>query len=329
MKTTTTLLAALATAFLTTTFAPAPRAGEPAAGSRFTIADPQGDDHGDGTMTYPLRDDLRPGDLDLVSLSAKPVRGGTSFEAVFARPIRGTAGRAIDIGGGVLSQVARHGFYTLNLDIYVDTDRAPDSGSFNALPGRNAEIARANAWEKAIVLTPRPNETKQALKRLMLREIKRDRKAEGERLAQTQLDTLRAEIANDVEARVFFPTRISVAGRKISFFVPDAFLGGAARDTWAYAVAVSGADIEQKLDIQTSIGIAGFRGDAMMILPIFLSASQEAFGGGREGELEFQPALVDIVVPKGLEQEKVLQGYDLKTGARVKLPAVVPAEAGR
>lgn len=325
MTNTTGILAAALASALTIGLAPASRAADAPEGTRFTIADPEGDDHGDGKMTYPLRDDLRPGDLDLVSLSAKPVKGGTRLEAVFARPIRGTTGRAIDIGGGALDRVARHGFYTFNIDIYIDTDRAPGSGSLNALPGRNAEIDPANAWEKAIVLTPRPSDSRQALKRLMLREIRRDKKAEGERLGETQLDKLRDEIAADVENRVFFPTQISVAGRKISFFVPEEFLGGPARDTWAYAIAVSGADIEQKLDIQASV----FRGDALMILPLSLSASLESFGGGREDELDLQPPLIDIVVPKGVEQEKLLQSYDLKTGARVKLPAVVPAETGR
>jgi len=37
----------------------------------FTLTDPRGDDHGDGKILYPLGDDLKPGDLDLLSLTAR------------------------------------------------------------------------------------------------------------------------------------------------------------------------------------------------------------------------------------------------------------------
>ena len=61
-------------------------AAQAAAPPLFTIADPRGDDHGDGSLIYPRRDDLRPGDLDLLSLTASPDPEGTAFEATFARP---------------------------------------------------------------------------------------------------------------------------------------------------------------------------------------------------------------------------------------------------
>ena len=54
----------------------------------FTLSDPKGDDHGDGTLHYPLRPDMQPGDLDLVQLSAFAQSGGTVFEATFARSVR-------------------------------------------------------------------------------------------------------------------------------------------------------------------------------------------------------------------------------------------------
>ena len=61
--------------------------------SIFVLTDPRGDDHGDGKLIYPRRDDLRPGDLDLVSLEARALADGTEFEATFARPIQPTARR--------------------------------------------------------------------------------------------------------------------------------------------------------------------------------------------------------------------------------------------
>ena len=53
----------------------------------WTIEDPRGDDRGEGNLLYPLESDMRSGDLDLLSLTAKAEKGGTRFEARFARPI--------------------------------------------------------------------------------------------------------------------------------------------------------------------------------------------------------------------------------------------------
>src|SRR5512136_3239912 len=72
---------------------PAPAAeGQPI----FTLTDPKGDDYGDGTLMYPLRTDMQPGDLDLVKLSAFAQPGGTLFEATFARSVRVPPRRTID-----------------------------------------------------------------------------------------------------------------------------------------------------------------------------------------------------------------------------------------
>lgn len=299
-----------------------------AAGSAtFTLSDPRGDDHGDGSLVYPFRDDLQPGDLDLVSLSARPDKDGTRFEAVFARPIAPTARRTIDRAGTTLDDVARFGFYTFNLDIYIDTDHEAESGSLNMLPGRVAQLDPANAWEKAVVLTPRPYEARTAIARFMMRTVKRDRKEEGQRLTEAEAKEIEAEIERDVESRVFFPTQITVQRNKVSFVVPDAFLGGPARPDWSYVVAVTACDIEQKFDVPPSQGIVGFRGDNLMVVPLGLSPSRETLGGGREYELDFMPPLVDIIVPAGTDQESLLRNYDVKTGRPVRLPGVVPAQA--
>ena len=79
------------------------------------------------------------------------------------------ARRPIDDLGTQLTDVARFGFYNLNLDIYIDTDRVPGSGGVTMLPGRLAEIDPATAWEKAIILTPRPHDAQAELKRMLCR----------------------------------------------------------------------------------------------------------------------------------------------------------------
>ena len=119
----------------------AARAG--AAEDLFRIEDPRGDDNGDGTLRYPLNYyGLAPGDLDLVSLVARRVSGGTEFKATFAAAVKSPATYTIDFGGGQLEDVARYGFYGLNLDIYVDVDRARRLG-------RRADAARAQVSPSA------------------------------------------------------------------------------------------------------------------------------------------------------------------------------------
>jgi C-terminal binding-module, SLH-like, of glucodextranase len=299
----------------------------PAGDSRsiFVLTDPRGDDHGDGSLIYPRRDDLRPGDLDLLSVEARALSDGTEFEATFARPIRPTARRTIDIGGGSLDDIARYNFYTFNLDIYIDTDRVAGSGSVASLPGRKAEIDAASAWDKAICLTPRPNEARVALKRILTRFANRDRKARGERIDTAQAKEIDVQIDHDTDTRVFFPTRIHVFGPTIRFFVPSSFLGGIARPTWSYVVAVSGADIYQELDIGAALKITRAAPDSLMILPIEPGSWSDRFGGARDDD-PLQPPLVDIVVPGRSKQEEVLKDYSPASGRPARLPGVIPSQ---
>lgn len=285
----------------------------------FTLTDPRGDDNGDGDFVYPRRDDLRPGDLDIVSFTAKAAKDGTLFEATFARPIRPTARRTIDEVGTSLDTVARYGFYTFNIDVYIDTDRVPGSGSTQALPGRGVEIDAASAWEKAICVTPRPQEARPALERILTSFARRDAKARGEKLDRLKLRDMQYEVSHDIDARIFFPKVIHVFGPTISFFVPASFLGGEAKPTWSYVVAVSGADIKQKFDLGAALGLFEPVPDRLMILPVIQGAPMaEAFGGGRDDPP--QPAVVDVIVPANRSQE------DLLKERPAKLPGVVPAE---
>jgi hypothetical protein len=287
----------------------------------FTLTDPRGDDHGDGKITYPGNEDLNTGDLDILSLTAREDGDGTMFEVTFARPVRPPGRRAIDELGTQLDKVARYGFYNLSLDIYIDTDRVPGSGGLTMLPGRHAEIDPATAWEKAILLTPRPAETKAELKRLLLKTLSQDVNKEGSTLTDTEADALRKQIPIDVDERIYFPTQIRVRGQKISFFVPGIFLGGPAKATWAYVVASSGANLIQSFDIAHQLPDPG-----LMILPVSPGGWQDRFGGGRENAA-IQPPLIDVIVPKGgRTQEEVLSDFDARTKRPVKLTGVVPAE---
>jgi hypothetical protein len=303
----------------------APSAAIAAPPPLFTLDDPRGDDHGDGTLKYPLRDDLAPGDLDLIELSARPEKDGTTFEATFARPIRVPGREPVDAGGTPLERVARFGFYTLNLDLYVDTDRLPGSGRRGMLPGRKAEVDSSCAWERAICLTPRPYEAIEMLRGFRLAAAKDSLEKSAARVDAEDVARLKNEIEAEIDSTVFFPTRVRVTGSRVRFFVPARFLGGPARGSWAYVAAVSGADLAQRFDLKTGFSGSADFAKGLMIVPIAPGQSRERFGGGREND-EMMPPLADVLIAPGASQEEALRDYDRKAGRPVRLRGVVPAE---
>jgi hypothetical protein len=311
------------------------RSGAPSSSTKRSssalAADPRGDDNGDGTLRYPVRYyGLAPGDLDLLSLTARRVDDGTEFEATFANPIRPTAQRTVDIGGTSLDQVARFGFYTTNIDIYIDTDtdRVAGSGAVNTLPGRRAAIAPAHAWERMIALTPRPFEARSRLKSILLKSLKRELRDEQGRVDPEEAKRIKSALPADVESHIYFPNRIRVASRSIRFTVPDSFLGGPAKDTWSYVVVVTGCDIDLRFDVS---GVAGSLTrevqDNLLVLPIAPGGREDHFGGAQEDD-NLQPPIIDLIVPPGFTQQRILRDYDLRTDRPVELVGVVPGEAG-
>jgi hypothetical protein len=295
----------------------------------FALTDPRGDDHGDGTLFYPRRNDMQPGDLDIVAFSAEAQSGGTVFEATLARPIRLPSMGSADLDGTTLRRIAKLGFYTLNIDVYIDTDRVPGSGSTVTLPGRRAAIAAANAWEKAICLTPRPNEARELLKQIYEGRAKQEIKNPEGSITPTDAENISTNVAQKVASTVYFPTLVWVTGRRVRFFVPDSFLGGPTRATWSYTVAVSGADINSdRSDLSTPLPSDQPAPENLMIIPIGHGKSPEHFWSPREDD-EFQPPLVDIIVPAGMSQESVLKDYSRAQGQPVQLPGVVPADQER
>ena len=292
----------------------------------FTLSDPRGDDHGDGNFIYPLNEELDPGDLDLITFSASPARGGTWFEVTFAKPIRTPEAEVIDDLGTSLKSLARFGFYTFNVDVYIDTDRQPGSGAVAMLPGRFASVDRSAAWERAVILTPRPNETRGELKRLLMRKLNQELRDENSTMTEDTAAELRGQIPEDVDSRIFFPSQIRVRGNKASFFVPDSFLGGPAKDTWSYAVVVSGTDLLQSFDLSRVLGRSSGKEETLMILPVSPGKWTDRFGGGREAAAN-QPPLVDILVPKDTRsQESLLQDFDARSKRNAVLLGVVPAD---
>lgn len=289
----------------------------------FELADPRGDDHGFGSLVYPLNPDYASGDLDLITFAARRGKQGTWFEATFARPIRVPDRRAIDAIGTSLDSVARNGFYTFNLDVYIDIDRAPDSGGIRTLPGRNVLVDASSAWERAIVLTPQPHAARGELKRILQRQLRRD--ADAGDVGEEQAAAMRIATPDEVDRSVFFPTLVRVNGQTVAFFVPDSFLGGPAEAAWGYTVAVTGASLVQSYDVQASLGLADPKAPSLMVLPIAEGRPRDRFGAPSVHAL--QAPLVDILTPPGVRQETVLRSYDRHQGLLAELLATVPADS--
>lgn len=284
------------------------------------LTDPAGDDYGNGKLVYPLNPDFQQGDLDLLSLEAYPAANGTQFTATFARPVRVPQRRTIDTLGTQLDQVARLGFYNLNLDIYIDTDGVAGSGSSTTLPGRGVLVDDSAAWEKVISLTPDPQGARAELKRIVIRDERRRDQSEGKKGIIT--DETRNQLRESVDEYVYFPTNVRVAGNRVSFFVPDSFLVAPQPD-WQYVVAVSGADVVQRLDQQNRLLRMGDPSEALMILPVAPGRPTDRFGGALENDT-FLPPLVDIIVPAGTDQKTVLSSYDADADRPAVLRGVKP-----
>jgi hypothetical protein len=290
----------------------------------WTLADPKGDDYGDGIMKYPMRDDMREGDLDLVELSAEAADDGTWFTVTMRRPVRAPGAHVIDSLGRTAAEIAKYGFYEFNVDIYVDTDRVEGSGQTWCLPGRKVTIDPRTAWEKVISLTPQPEQAALLVRSMLARTAKAEAKANKPRSDKEDERIAREYAYNALESDFWFPRTVQVAGNRVKFFVPNSFLAGPARDTFAYTVAVTGANLEPRFDTGSLVGSWWLETDYLLI-PVWAGLSDKHFSGRDDDKL--QPPIVDIIVPAGQKQEDILKDYDLRIDKMVQLTGVVPKDA--
>lgn len=191
-----------------------------------TISDPSGDDYGAGTLIYPQRPDFQTGDLDLLQMKISRDENGFWFEAMFKNPIRDPGDVSASTGAESLANFSRKGFYQFNIDVYVDTDRVTGSGNTFALPGRQIMIDPAYAWEKTVILTPRPELMRQQLLDALAEQFP----------VRPQTETEAA-----IDQTIFFATLIRIRGKSIAFFVPASFIAGSSGADWAITTLVTGA----------------------------------------------------------------------------------------
>jgi glycosidase len=285
------------------------------------LADPRGDDHGDGRFVYPSLG-FRDGDLDVVGFTVENDGEEAVFTVEFAGRINKPERGAADELGRDFTRIARHGFHQFNIDVYIDTDRRTGSGHTRLLPGRMAALSPDAAWDVAVIAVPRPEIIKGLLRDVMTAE-----------LTQVQLDgrvdtsepAKRArQQAATFDRDVHFPSRFKVRGKRIEFRVPHAVLGGEARASWGYTVFVTGADLEASLEFLSAAGVTSQSNASLGVVPI--SPGEEwtdRFGGGEPGEL-LQPPIVDLFTPEGVSQEAILADYSSAQGRPAVLPSIVP-----
>ncbi|MCX7682096.1 MAG: hypothetical protein N2508_09070, partial [Anaerolineae bacterium] len=101
------------------------------------VEDPEGDDKGPGTYTYPL-DAVFPGQAyDLKSFEVAQDETNILFKFTFYGNLNNAWG-------------APNGMGVHTVDIYIDQDGKADSGARKLLPGRNAAVSATDAWDIAI-----------------------------------------------------------------------------------------------------------------------------------------------------------------------------------
>jgi len=101
------------------------------------IEDPQGDDHGPGSYTYPTDSVFEPQVFDLKYFAVGFDEKNIVFTFDFYGPVPNPWGSPNNLA-------------LQTLDVYIDTDPGAGTGSRLLLPGRNAALTEGAGWEYAV-----------------------------------------------------------------------------------------------------------------------------------------------------------------------------------
>ncbi|OHD55522.1 MAG: hypothetical protein A2Y33_00765 [Spirochaetes bacterium GWF1_51_8] len=107
--------------------------------------DPIGDDKGPGYYTYPTNPVYVNGGFDIVSFEIDASGAdNVIFKITVNADLKQEWGMAAD-------------FDIQMFEIYIDQDKVPGSGNVKCVPGLNVYFDPANAWEKAVIVSPQQN----------------------------------------------------------------------------------------------------------------------------------------------------------------------------
>jgi len=260
--------------------------------------DPAGDANGPGYYEPPGDTDFLPGDFDLRQFQVYEEGDKVVFEVTMAENFRYPPSTQ-RYNSTPLD--LNNNIYMQNIDIYVDTDQTPGSGYSVCIPGRRVAFADGRTWEYAVVLTPQP----------------------GPARSVTQ------GVLGEAARRVLFPENLQSQGKTIIARIPWTFFGGHPTKEWGYSVHVSGARWERSFSVVDRL--AGRHEADAYTMPVIGVREAWMFGGAPMGKAH--PFVVDVLLPPGVSQAKVLGSFDTKTGAYAKVPFVYgsgvapPAEA--
>lgn len=252
--------------------------------------DPAGDANGPGTYESPGDTDFLPGDFDLRRFAVYEEGDRVVFEVTLGENFRVPPSTQrynstpLDL---------KNNIYFQNIDIYLDTDPTPGSGWSMCIPGRRVTFANGHTWEYAVVMTPQP----------------------GAARAVTE-----GVFGTEASRRVLFPTNLQTQGKTIIARIPWSFFGGRPTEEWGYSVHVSGARWERTFAVVDRLA-SRHEADAYT-MPVIGVREAWMFGGAPSAGGKAHPWVVDVLVPAGASQAKVLGSYDEKTGAYAQVPFV-------
>jgi carbohydrate-binding DOMON domain-containing protein len=98
------------------------------------VDDPQGDDKGPGTYSYPTDSVFKPGVFDIKQFTVGYDDKNMVFKFTFYGPVPNPWGSPNNLA-------------VQTLDVYVDTDPGAGTGNRLLLPGRNAALEKCNGWD--------------------------------------------------------------------------------------------------------------------------------------------------------------------------------------
>ncbi|MHB8806297.1 MAG: glucodextranase DOMON-like domain-containing protein [Anaerolineaceae bacterium] len=105
--------------------------------SVLTIQDPEGDDYGPGTYTYPTDTVFEPQVFDINTFQVSYNDTYVLFDFTFFGPITNAWGSSIDLS-------------LQTMDVYIDADPGSGTGSRVLLPGRNLGLQESFGWDVAV-----------------------------------------------------------------------------------------------------------------------------------------------------------------------------------
>jgi hypothetical protein len=258
--------------------------------------DPGGDDNGAGNLLYPMNRDYQEGDLDLRKVTLSRDSDGFWFEVGFANPIRDPAAALMGPAADSVADYVRKGFYNFNVDVYIDTDRRRGSGNSFTLPGRHLRIDPGYAWERAVILTPRPELVRTELMEALLLQYP---------------EHSGADLEASIDQAIYFPTRTKVRGKTVAFFVPLEFLGDGDGSDWAMTVLVTGAKPYISVGSMMSSNKTPLEDLDLGVLQSTPARSPTLFG--YTGRVQ-APPVVDVLLPTVQQQAALLANQAPLTG---------------